>query len=312
MPLRLRSCLLFSTPLLLALGPLAAGAGGASSAPPPPDVAAFADAERAFARDAAARGITPAFIAALAPHSILFRPAPVDGPAWLADHPGNPEARLAWEPCYVEVSVGGDLGWTTGPWDFRRTAAEEPIAFGHYSTVWRRQADGTLRAVIDAGHQHERGAAEPLRWSRAGDASRKAKKPAASRRAAAERTLFEAERAYAGAIGEGGWARALASHADRDLRVGRDGAMQSIGSAVAGEALGAAWAQSALAWSDPAGGASDAGDVGYTYGTVTPPTGERQAFLHVWRNPDGKRWRLALDVMTPAPEPAATPAAAPE
>jgi hypothetical protein len=45
---------------------------------------------------------------------------------------------------------------------------------------------------------------------------------------------------------------------------------------------------------------------------VTPPGGARQAFLHVWRNPDGKRWRLALDVMTPAPEPAAAPAAAPE
>ncbi len=312
MPLRLRPCLLFCTPLLLALGPVAAGAGGASSDPPPPDVAAFVDAERAFARDAAARGITPAFVAALAPQSIVFRPAPVDAQKWLAEHPGDPAARLAWSPCYAEVSVGGDLGWTTGPWDFRRTEADEPIAFGHYSTVWRRQADGALRAVIDAGHQHARGEAEPLTWSRAGDASRKPKRPSASRRAAAERGLFEAERAYATAIGRDGWARALAAHADRDVRVGRDDAAQTVGSAVAGEALGAAWAQTAPAWSDPAGGASDAGDVGYTYGTVTPQGGARQAFLHVWRNPDGKRWRLALDVMTPAPEPAAAPAAAPE
>jgi len=76
-----------------------------------------------------------------------------------------------------------------------------------------------------------------------------------------------------------------------------------IGSAVAGEALGAGWAQASLQWSEPAGGAADAGDLGYTYGTVTPPDGARQAFLHLWGNPDGKRWRLALDLLTPAPEP---------
>ena len=302
MPPRTARRVLVFVPLLLALGPAAARAAGASSAPPPADVAAFVDAELAFARDAAARGITPAFVTALAPQSIVFRPAPVDAQAWLAGHPGNAEARLAWTPGYAEVSVGGDLGWTTGPWEYRRSAAEEPVAFGHYSTVWRRQPDGALRAVIDAGHQHARGAPEPLTWSRGGDAQRKARRPATSRRAAAERTLFAAEQAYATAIGRDGWARALAAHADRDLRLGRDDAPQVIGSAAAGEALGAVWAQTALAWSAPAGGASEAGDVGYTYGTVTPPAGERQAFLHVWRNPDGRRWRLALDVMTPAPE----------
>ncbi len=302
----------FALPLLIMGGPsIAAGAGPASS-PPPSDVAEFVAAERAFAADAAARGVTPAFIAALAPQAILFRPGPVDGQAWLATHPGNPDARLAWEPSYAEVSVGGDLGWTTGPWDFRRTAADAPIAFGHYATVWRRQADGTLRAVIDAGHGHERGPAESLTWSRAGDAARKPKTPRASQRNA-DRTLFAAEGMYAAAIGQGGWARALTTYADRDVRVGRDESPPMIGSAVAGEAPGAAWAQTALQWSEPAGAASAEGDVGYTYGTVTPPDGARQAFLHVWRNPDGKRWRLALDILTPAPEPAAhdAPAAAP-
>jgi len=303
LPVRLQSR--FLLPLLVVLGPATAIAGGPATAPPPADVAAFVDAERAFARDAATRGITAAFGAGLAPGAILFRPGPVDGQAWLATHPGNPDARLAWEPAYAEVSVGGDLGWTTGPWDFRRTAADAPVAFGHYATVWRRQSDGVLKAVIDAGHSHDRGASEPLAWSRGGDAGRKAKTSAGSRRAAAETALLAAERAYATAIGQGGWARALASNADRDVRVYREEKAPMVGSAVAGEALGAAWAQTAPAWSEPLGGASNAGDVGYTYGTVTPPGGERQAFLHLWRNPDGKRWRLALDLLAPAPEPAA-------
>ncbi len=305
MPPRLMLRVYLALPVFLLSGPSPAFGTGASSAPPPEDVAEFVAAERAFSADAAARGITPAFIAALAAQAILFRPGPVDGQAWLAAHPGTPDARLAWEPGYAEASIGGDLGWTTGPWDFRRTAADAPIAFGHYVTVWRRQADGSLRAVLDAGHGHERSAAEPLTWTRAGDSGRRPRKITKSKRVAAENALFEAERAYAGAIGQGGWARALATHADRDVRVARDGTAPTIGSAVAGEALGAAWAQTALAWSAPAGGASDAGDLGYTYGTVTPPDGARQAFLHLWRNPDGKRWRLALDLLVPAPEPAA-------
>jgi hypothetical protein len=311
MPPRLWSACLLVVPLLPVLAPAGAAAARASTQPPPPDVAAFAEAERAFARDAAARGIPAAFLAHLAPGSIVFRPGPVDGPAWFRDHPGNPAARLEWEPAYVEVSIGGDLGWTTGPWAFRRAAGEEPAAHGHYVTVWRRQDDGTLRAVIDAGHDHPADGRERLAWSRAGDAARAAQAVAGAesgpRREEAERTLFAAERAYAEAIGRDGHARALAAHADRDVRVGRNGQAPARGVGAGGRAVGARWARGVLAWSDPAGGAAAAGDVGYTYGTVAPAGEERQAFLHLWRNPDGRRWRLALDLMTPAPVAPARP-----
>lgn len=298
-------------PLLLVVGAGSASAGKTSTAPPPADVAAFVEAERAFARDAAAHGIQPAFIAHLAPQSIVFRPAPVDAQSWLAAHPGSPEARLSWTPAYVEVSTGGDLGWTTGPWDYRRAAGEDPVAFGHYATVWRRQPDGTLRAVIDAGHDQPAAGGDPLAWSRAGDAGQEPRAGAASRRGPAERALLAAERTFEVAVGRDGYARALAHHAERDLRIGRDGRAPILGLARAGEALGAQWAQASLAWSEPAGGAAEAGDVGYTYGTVTPPDGPRQAFLRAWRNPDGKRWRLVLDITTDAPVPAPAPPAQP-
>lgn len=316
-PLRIAIRSVSFLPLVLALGPVPAAASGPSTDPPPPDVAAFVEAERAFARDAGARGITPAFSAALAPGAILFRPGPVDGHAWLAKNAGDPEARLAWEPEYAEVSVSGDLGWTTGPWDFRRKAGGEPVAFGHYTTVWRRQSDGTLRAVIDAGHSHAKAALAPLAWSRAGDANRAPMKPARSKRASAERALFTAEREFAAAVGRDGWARALANLADEDVRVLREDTLAFVGTEAATAVVGDLWAGTKVGWSAPAGGASDAGDVGYTYGTVTsqgtlsPLGGETYAFLRLWRNPDGKRWRVVLDLLAPAPVRASAPPAAP-
>lgn len=302
MPLRAPAshwCLAF---LLVAFGPDSnpAAAGSDSRMAPPQDVAAFAEAERAFARDAAARGIQPAFLSHLAPGAIVFRPGPVDAHAWLADHPGSAEARLEWEPVYVEVSSGGDLGWTTGPWAYRRAAGGEPVAFGHYVTVWRRQPDGTLRAVIDAGHDHPPGKPEPFSWSRAGDAKRPA---VAVAREETERALFAAESSYDEAIVRDGYGRALAAHGDRNLRVARNGRPPLRGMSDARRVLGTQWQHGVLAWSDPKGGVAAAGDVGYTYGTVAPAGEEKQAYLRVWRNPDGKRWRVALDLMTPAPDP---------
>jgi ketosteroid isomerase-like protein len=303
MPRRVPSRRFLVVPLLVAIaaGPDPATAAAAEKRAPPPDVAAFAEAERAFARDAAARGIQPAFLTHLAPDAIVFRPGPVDAHAWLRDHPGSAEARLEWEPTYVEASSGGDLGWTTGPWAFRRATGETPVAYGHYVTVWRRQPDGALRAVIDAGHDHPLGKPEALTWARVGDPSRKALEGPA--REEAERALFAAEHAYAEAIVRDGYARALAAHGDKDPRVARNGKPPLRGTSDAGRALGRQWRHAVLAWSDPRGGVSAAGDLGYTYGTVAPAGEERQAFLHVWRNRDGRRWRLALDLMTPAPDP---------
>ena len=275
-----------------------------SSAPPPADVAPLVESEHAFARDVAARGIRDGFLAHLAPKAILFRPGPVDAQAWLTAQKSDTTARLRWEASYAEMSTGGDLGWTTGPWDYARSAGEDPVAFGHFTTVWRRQGDDTWRAEIDTGHDHAKGAAEPLTWSRVSDAARRPRAVGTLIRQTAEDELFQVEMEFARLVSRQGYARAVAKHASEDLRVGRNGSPPWRTRDAAAKALKAE-GKSPLTSCTVTSRASEAGDLGYTYGTLEPEGGTRLAYLHIWRRVDGEPWRLAHDVTIPAPEPEA-------
>src|SRR5687767_14367681 len=102
------------------------------------------ETERAFARAATERGMKDAFIEYAAPDGLLFRRTVVNAKElWRQTNPA-PTGLLTWRPAFADVSRAGDLGYTTGPWEFRAKPSDEKAAgHGHFVTVWRRQADGT-------------------------------------------------------------------------------------------------------------------------------------------------------------------------
>src|SRR5437667_8138838 len=112
---------------------------------------AVVEAERAFARAAATKGTRDAFLEFLAGDGIIFQPGPVNGRQfWQAR--ASRKGLLSWEPIFADVSLVGDMGYTTGPYEFRPDgAADKPIAFGQYFTVWKKQSDGLWRVALDRG-----------------------------------------------------------------------------------------------------------------------------------------------------------------
>lgn len=60
----------------------------------------------------------------------------------------SPKAPFAWKPERVEVLNEGTLALSTGPvWD-------EKGRFNTYSSIWRRQADGSWKVVFDKGDKY--------------------------------------------------------------------------------------------------------------------------------------------------------------
>ena len=112
--------------------------------------ASMVRAELDFAGMAAEKGTQAAFLQYLAEPSVLFAPRPVNGKAWLTEHPMSP-GLLSWRPAVAGVSQTGDLGFSTGPWEYRRTKDSEPVAFGRFLTIWKKQTDGSWKAVLDTG-----------------------------------------------------------------------------------------------------------------------------------------------------------------
>ena len=67
---------------------------------------------------------------------------------------GNAPAktRLEWTPIDAWGSNGGDMGVTTGTWQLTLIGGSKPMLTGRYVTVWRKNASGKWKGLIDIGN----------------------------------------------------------------------------------------------------------------------------------------------------------------
>ncbi|HVP35530.1 MAG TPA: DUF4440 domain-containing protein [Terriglobales bacterium] len=68
---------------------------------------------------------------------------------------GNSKAVLKWEPVKAEVAKSGDLGYTWGNYQVSWTGEDGKMQmlYGKYLNIWKKQPDGTWKAVVDIGNQ---------------------------------------------------------------------------------------------------------------------------------------------------------------
>jgi uncharacterized protein DUF4440 len=252
-------------------------------------------AERAFARRAESSGIKDAFVANLGVDGLLFRPGPVNGLAWFRDRPPA-RGYLSWDPEWAEISASGELGWTTGPFEFRAAGASDTVSnAGHYVTVWRRDSNGAWKMAVDIGTSH-RFVAKP------NDAGGAVMRRASSLGGDAQRRLLAQDSVLGSAAVK--VHNALLSSLDRDARLHREGAIPALGEAAVRVALRD---DDRVYRSKPlGGGTSRTADFGYTYGeydlaATSERSAERGFYLRLWRPGSDGTWRVILDLAQPAP-----------
>lgn len=268
--------------------------GGASG------IAALVDAERAFAADSAERGMRTSFMAFMAVDAVIFRPHPVNAQEWFEAQPETP-GSLVWRPVWAELSAAGDMGYTTGPWEFR---ADEggPAAYGQFISVWRRQGDSSWKVIFDAGISHPRvdptSVLElPQNLPRAAaDAGEEASRAA----------VLEAERELAAAVREDGMRAAFAEHATQTVRLYRQGRLPSVGLDSVDVFLRDHGNR--LDWEPAVVDAAVSGDLGYVYGSARAEQADSQAgvasdhyYARIWRRDPSGTWRIAVDLLMPLP-----------
>ncbi|MBF5042185.1 nuclear transport factor 2 family protein [Aggregicoccus sp. 17bor-14] len=110
---------------------------------PAPYVAEAFATDAAFNTYAATHGIGAAFWTFAADDTYggdtCDRGAPV---------PDGPPSALTWAPELGGAAGSGDLAWTVGPFVQKRRSG---LAYGKYFSVWVREADGSLRYIVDLG-----------------------------------------------------------------------------------------------------------------------------------------------------------------
>ena len=246
--------------------------------------------EQAFSKMAEEKNTRDAFMAFIADDGLLFRPGAVNGKKWMLEHPvpapEKPDKKplLAWQPSFAGMAASGDMGFTTGPWESKNDIKDEkPSGYGHFITVWKKQADGSWKFVIDLGISHPQSGGPQTLWQ-----------PPAMKEvsfkpvdiAKAREALLDRDRNY------------KFSYASSDIRLYREGNLPFIGVEAAAAALAKVKGQ--FTWQPIGADVSRAGDLGYTHGTyeVTDDTKkaiERGSYVRIWKKETGA-WRTVIDV----------------
>jgi ketosteroid isomerase-like protein len=290
-PAPLRRALPALAALLFLPSDLAASAGAARE---------IVEAERAFAASVRARGVRDGFLEWLAPTGIVFKPGPVIGATFYGKQPAGWNGLLDWQPAHAAISADGKLGWSTGPWTWRRDSTQKATdAHGEYMSVWRRAANGRWKVVLDGGIGHPAPAADaaPVRYSTPVQAPGLGSRPLAARK-----SLYQADASFARLAATEGVPAALEHYATEDLIALREGAFRHAGRAAALAALATRESRARLV--STAQHIAGSGDLGYTYGSwISGPEAAPDSawYVHVWHRGPAATWRLALQLVMPVP-----------
>ena len=267
-------------------------------------------AEKAFAKTAE-KGTRAAFLGVLAEDSVVLVPGPMPGRATWEGRPVRP-SLLSWFPVAADVSLAGDLGYTTGPWELRPKGKDDTnVLHGFYVTFWRKQADGSFKVLLDGGVSCPAppAAAAEVKIGKANPA--KLDNPPQVEEARGKFMILSADRAFAKAAASRGTAAAYADFLADDSRLYREGALPVVSKAKALESLKAQAPK--MIWAPVQARVASSGDLGYSLGNETVGTVQGY-YLRIWKKQADDSWRVVLDTFNPAPpdeKPAGMPAKPP-
>ena len=246
------------------------------------------------------QGTKTAFLQFLADDCIVFSPGPVNGKQEWQKRPEK-GLSLKWTPVFAAMSRSGDLGYTTGPAEWRKEKEDvTPFGYGQFLSIWRKQKDGAWKVALDVGSEvpGPPKSEEPVEV----EYSISEAPAAAPDKTAVNRLLRNAEGKFANAARTDSTAAILGS-ASESLRVHREGVFPAVGRDAA--ALMLSVTRGELVVEKTGGAMSEAGDLAYSYGKYTltrPEKTERGHFLQIWRmEKDGSAFKLALDFQAPLP-----------
>lgn len=264
----------------------------------------IAETEMAFAKRASDTTMTAAFLEYLHDEAVVFRPEPVNGKLWYSNRPSS-TAQLNWWPIYVFASKTGDMGLSTGPYEFRSENSDTvPVYHGHFVSIWKRQPDGQYKVMTDLGNSHDKPEAKVTALTIGNAVTGAVPKKSGLAIPASDETLAQAESLYSALTSTEGATTGFAKFFTDDARIYRDGAYPYVGKAAA-----------ASVYQDPDMlmtsktnfvSVSEGDDFGYAYGiarqwskksTATPMT--KLSYLRVWRRGDDGHWKIALDIALP-------------
>lgn len=260
------------------------------------------ETEYEFAAVALEKGTRDAFLEFIDEEGILFRPHPVNGKEFLSNSEKRP-GLLIWYPSFSRISASGELGVNTGPWEFKRNADEEPVAFGNFVTIWKKQSDGSWKFLIDLGNNNQKPAME-IPGLGNNDITLVSNNSGNSNVVVLREELIELEKNFSLQSTNEGLCNSYLQFVNHESRYIRNNMYPVIGSSII-ELLKED--NRIYKWEPYNGRVSSTNDLGYTYGKINVYKDAELKqkdyalyYLRVWQNKGGG-WKILIDVAVEIP-----------
>ena len=256
------------------------------------DLDDLANAERAFAAETVKVGFRDGFIKFFAEDGIGFGPEPQRTREVLLRSPaptGPRKVIFNWAPMFGDISVAGDLGYTTGPVLYTDTGDNpRPPRHGMYFSVWQKQADGSWKVAIDMGVNVPSAVAGIDTKFVAAGMSGLSKKPSEADYRKLDWDLWVT-------IAKDSPVKRYDSLLDEQFRIHRAGLMPITER----KDLASAVRQAKFEFID--GKIAESNDLAFTYGKYSTE-GETGYYVHVWRRNGSGEWKLVADIQNALPK----------
>lgn len=258
---------------------------------------AMIKAEYSFIKSASEIGTRDAFLKYISDDGILFRPNPVNGKKFLSDSPKS-IGLLSWYPVHAKIASDGEMGFTTGPAEYRKDRDSTAVWFGNFCTVWQKQLNGEWKFVIDMGNQNEK----PLTKTRGleyKNGTEDQQQMIKRKKLTSSFELYILDRAFNSMTEKMGIEKSYKKFVNNESRLLRDGFYPIIGVKEISNYLSG---HSYIMRFKPLGGKiSSSKDLGFTYGELEIKRGEsnvngRYNYLRVYQR-IGKRWIITTEVV---------------
>lgn len=244
------------------------------------------NAEKQFAWFTASHTVKEGFLKFMDSAGVIFRNgSDVNALEAYRKQPAN-TGILSWSPAFAVISASGDIGATTGPFEFRaKTAQDTPVGRGNFFSIWRIDARGEWKNVADLGSSYQ-AAFTP------GAEVKEIVLPKAKITAAREEELLALDNNFNVALQEkniGGWMRYISTDSWFNL----DGRVPATGMLQIADALNIMPA--GLKLSTKKAVLASSNNFAYTYGTVVNGN-KTNNYLRSWiyRN---RQWQVIIQTL---------------
>lgn len=260
------------------------------------DLQKLVNTELAFAKKATDTNTRQAFLDFMTEDAVMFVPTAGNAKEYWEKRAVTP-ALLAWHPVWADISANGQMGWTTGPWEFHPKGKDDKAtAFGQFATVWLKQPDGTFKFAVDLGIGFENSAFAETAMKYPADAGK-------GKKTVGDRSHYETTEKL---FYSRSWAKAYESFLAEDCILLIDGKSPFKGKkdVIAELAAGDLKFDPKNTTNVEVKARRVYSNLSYIYGEYTlvkaDKTEQKQNYLQIWKYRDGK-WQIVLEVFNDIP-----------